>query len=185
MKKNYTYVYENSFNDDFSKLDKLINKNDISIAFSNSIDVERKQGLIDFADSLEDKKTLLLEASLGKGGAGQGIGLSLINLATYSIFITFSYSFLSELSKDIYKISLGKLFEQNQVNKYNIGNVVVEISLDDIRLQYVFFDYFTKNDSIEAFDKITEHIISLDKKTINGRLGRFVYDRKKMKWMIM
>ena len=183
--KNYTYVYENSFSDDFSKLKNLMSDNDVSIAFSDALDYERKQGLIEFAETLENKKILLVQSSLGKGGVGQSIPISLISLATYSIFIIFSTTIITELTKDVYKKTLGKLFLPNKTNKYNIGNIVIEVSTDNLTLQYIFFDYFTADDSIEAFIKINEHINGLDKKIIDGGFARFIFDRKDAGWKLM
>jgi hypothetical protein len=185
MKKNYTYVYEKNFSNDFSELNKLVNENDISIAFSDFLEVEGRQDLISFAESVSPRKILLLESSLGKGGFGQSISLSLIGLVTYSIFMIFSATILTELSKDIYKNSLGKLFKPNKISKYNIGNVVIEILMKEATLQYVFFDYFTADDCIEAFSKIEKHILTFDKKSLNGRFGRFAYDRKSKEWKLM
>ncbi|MEI6596796.1 MAG: hypothetical protein WCL13_01115 [bacterium] len=186
----FTFISDHDTKEDYcewaEKINTLEKEHDISIVYKSSLEVERKQEIIAFANQLsESKKVLIYEQELGLGGVGQVQLLTLIGMATFSIFVVISYAYFGEFGKDFYKVSLGKLFKKNRVSKYDIGNLVLEIKFGNLRLNYIFFDYFEEKDSAEAFSKIANHIVQLDTKNISGDLGRFIYDRKEEKWMLM
>lgn len=197
QKNNFTYIDEHDRKEDYvewtKKINQLSSDSDLAIVYSSNFETELKQELYKFGKEFSDqknKKVIIYEQELGRGGVGESILLNLIDyslipVAIY-IFASIGGGFFSEFGKDLYEKSLKNIFlQKRKYNKLYLGSAMIQVKLDNKVLQYYFLNHHTEIEKKESYDNIVFHLTSVDKSLLSQGLARFVWDRKNKNWELL
>lgn len=196
-KDNYIYIDEHGRNENFAewakKMNKLCADRDLAIVYPSDTDMQLKEELNSYSKNfgeLNDKKVLVYEQELGRGGIGEIVNLNLLGswLVPIAIYIvaTTGNGFFKEFGKDLYENTLKKIFNRKRNNnKYHIGSAMIQVNLDSSNLQYIFLNHHSERIKKEAYDNIVFHLTSINKELLKQGIARFIWDNENKKWELL
>ncbi|MFA5830029.1 MAG: hypothetical protein WC843_06100 [Candidatus Gracilibacteria bacterium] len=168
-------------------IDELLHSSNVFIVLHPTEDKEDLNIVKELGNALNYMGNMFAYEELGgKGGGGCDLLPSLSDVIFYSVaFVvtTSATTFITELTKDIYKSTLKKLFDKKKNSSYEDGKFVLKLTTSaGSTITYYFQKYLTNDEFIEALVLVRDHFINFENSHKIEYLD-FIFDRKENSWM--